>query len=490
MKESDYKDLDQFFNKRLNTDTPADDGWNVPPMSILENSLDAIEVPNIDRKKWILKLLIALVAIIIVTMIYFVSMEVRSINNQIEELKNEQALNSAIKKVESFSIHNSLGTQMNNSLKIEKSDTQIVQDQKLSTEILNSKQPNLKQYLEPQTLQEQKVIANIESQEQPSILSELISIKPANDNQGFSNNGKVHLRSEKSTQNLSIQYIQNSPSLLVRNEEVLSKSILGSTKEPQKDISILVQTGLTFNNYKMNSSSTDYSLSQIQQFNLGTLSSIGIKAQLSDKWSVRTSLNYAKWNNQSMFLQDIQYDKSKMNQSISGSYEYNDMIFVASPSSTLDNQMQFQFRSSDMGDGKPMLNKTIITESYQAIGFSLGIAYDVIKQSRLKLATYVGTSLRMIVVASQHLNTELYDGTDMMGNNYLDRDIKNQLNNMVFSASFGSQLSYGITPKLDLLLNLGYTRDISPINRKNNSQNLGQTYQSSLIFGTGIGYRL
>jgi hypothetical protein len=75
-----------------------------------------------------------------------------------------------------------------------------------------------------------------------------------------------------------------------------------------------------------------------------------------------------------------------------------------------------------------------------------------------------------------------------MGDNRTEYSIQNQLTNQVISGTIGSQVSYSLTSKINLLFNVDYSRDLSPINLRTSSTS--QTYQNRFFFGTGLAYKL
>jgi len=92
MNDNNQHNLDKFFKKRLTDNTPAENGWNVPPMSILDDALNAIEPEPTDRKPLIWKSLLAVGLIAISTMIYLVSVQVQSLNEELSTLKQQQSV--------------------------------------------------------------------------------------------------------------------------------------------------------------------------------------------------------------------------------------------------------------------------------------------------------------------------------------------------------------------------------------------------------------
>ena len=505
MNEHNQHNLDQFFKKRLKDDTPAENGWNVPPMSILDNALEAIEPEAIDRKPLIWKSLLGVGLLAVISMIYLVSVQVQSLNDELSTLKQQhstilasQPQEEVIIPSEPLNAETSNNTQTHlevNQKNTNNNDTAkyqgtIVNLEKTSKSSIASENgfviANVDQKIEAQ--ENNRLVRNFDSSQnnftspvtaiQPNKISSQLPIvtKPTN--------------TFKIEKQLPITLLPSQPSLLsYRGKELTMIEPATISEDSKREFSIYMLSGLALSNYQMIGAQPDeYSLSQYQNYRPGFQAEVGFTADLSDRWNVFTSIEYARWSNRSMFLQEVTYDESNMIIDPYGVRTYSDMIYVGSPSSVNQNFMEFQFRSEEMVDGAAMLNKTIIEDNYQSIGLSLGLSYDIIQQSRFSLSAYLGSTLRSTFSASQNLHTELYDGSLMMGDNRTEYSIQNQLTNQVISGTIGSQVSYSLTSKINLLFNVDYSRDLSPINLRTSSTS--QTYQNRFFFGTGLAYKL
>lgn len=507
MNEHNQHNLDQFFKKRLKDNTPADNGWNVPPMSILDNALEAIEPEITDRKPLILKSLLGLGLLALVVMIYLVSVQVQSLNDELSTLKQQhskiltsqpaekQAYSPITEVIDETTIDNKAVKVVNqrrasNNAKAKFQGTTEIQEGTTEPSIVKKSYAAAANTGKEVKIAENSTVVRFLDASRKGLTQRATAIHP---NQTISQLPIV----TKSTNTFNIEkllpitLLPSQPSLLsYRGKELSIQDPVTNSTNNEGQFSFYVLSGLSFSNYQMSGAeSLDYSLSQFQNYRPGFQTEVGFTAELSDRWNVFTSIEYAKWSNTSMFIQEVTYDEINMTIDQYGVRTYSDMIYVSTPSSTYQNFMEFQFRSDEMADGSAMLNKTIVDDKYQSIGLSLGLSYDIIQRSRFSLSALLGSTLRSTFTASQNLHTELYDGSLMMGDNHTEYSIQNQLTNQVVSATLGSQISYRLTSKIDLLINLDYSRDLSPINLQTASST-SQTYQNRFFFGTGLAYKL
>lgn len=508
---SSDRDIDQVFRKKLTDIVPADNGWNVPPDSILENALDAINSKPTPRRPWLMRAILASGVIGLIVAVGVVAFHIDSLNDEISKLKSQQTSTT----------EHIIAQNNSSSVEVNTADVVNIQSENLEVnQIVEEKANKVEPTIAAPSTEEYTVVNDNAATQSSIIQSTSVNVvkkettaAPAISSSDIDTPTHTSIISSQAPASQKNNYLGTSANnirpiaqatplnaieeiaLLTSSFPALNVDFDGNITQPsnhqelqiedkkKRNLSVYVLSGLTLNKYNADDQGqTD--LSGHDSFYSGSNSEIGLNIGLSKRLNLRTSVGYSKWKNESVFQSDYTYDVSKMVIDHYGVPVYTDAVTVTSPNVTTREQTEFLFESRDMEDGAQMRNITDITEDYQAVSLSLGLSYDIIQRSKFALSGYVGTTVRSLISASQEVNTRLFDGSVLMADEVNNYDIKDQLNKQAVSANLGTQLTYRLSPRFDLLLNADFGTDLtSQVNSDITSQ------RSSFFIGTGFGFR-
>jgi len=521
MSESNKNELDKLFQTRLSNDTPADNGWNVPPIDLFDNAMDALEPKEKDRKPLWLPFLFG--SLMIGGMIYmfvynhkmFDKLDTKIENLQSQTIeKNTQKVNEGNSPTfnninaeqqnlnEEAILTNDKGQQLfNHTLsKNTKNSQQNVVTPKLSSKVaspVNSNKQRTQVINYTDDLFEQSIFNN------NTVTGSFNSLPLLSSNENSAQNNAQAFSS--TAQNTIADF-----STVLLNKDItpiqsLGSDLLGETlafpllhnaadvldvqiSDKQNRFTPYLLMGTHLSSFTMSGENMENaSLTKYDQNCLGYQFGIGLMQQLSSKWSLDYGISYRNIINHSIYNDQTNYSKSNEYINDYGSLMYADEMTIVTPTGIYVDNMSMPVSEQEMQDGDVLENTTNTKQVFHTLNASLGINYAPIRVGNFALSLNTGASINRILNAQQDMDMEVsFKGKVMASDTYKIEPNFNG-NHMFYTGFIGFRLDYQVTDKIALMLDNRFERSLNSLNTIQ-SANAPSTILHSLNTGLKIGY--
>ena len=503
-------DLNKFFKSRLEDTTPADNGWNVPPMSILDDALDQLSVPPKRNKLLIPFIILGIIAFGLTAMMIFNSLKISKLNDKLESLTIVDNQSNLETEINGESDHRKImdaSTSMVETVSPIGSEAQrsLIEEEpsSKSKSVTNANQneqtPSHSQTTQKSRLDQSKVrFGNLVPTSQ--IFSEREVIKSVSKASSWTK--KSHLNQLINNENL---IISQPPILkgmsgfdLGKNHIVLQlndhlstvQSSLFATKKVKKNrnVSFLFSAGYLGSNVRMtNINPNSFTLTQYENLYPGVGINLGIGLQLGKKFQLRSTIGYESITNESLYQSDFHYDEENTVTTQSGELMHLSNSAVETPMGQFSDELALRFRESNIPNGEMLDQVTSITDDYQIIQLATVLSYEVLRIKKISLHTGFGLSGNYILNFDQSLDTKMLSNTSIMMEEKKITNLAPAVNRYFLSSSLNLGLDYAISPSTYLGIHSSYERGITSI-RKQDSKALPQSFLNSIGTELVLGY--
>ena len=492
MEERKHTELDKFFKSRLENTDPAENGWNLPPLSILDSALAQVPTPKSNKRKygilWILGA-IGVMGIIYLGISNLIS--INTINGELITLKNTTSLTNqnnyqlqtkTIDKSSAQSVELShakpkaqIATTTSDHLKSTSTDISMPKSSKRD---LSTKEQNSLRYTRLK-------IAKNQTSTSPTILENHKSNQPI-------------FEQSKSTitlDTLQVPQIIASLPLDTLSYEATDFSIVNAsvdlittTSQSNTKASVFLTGGILNSCLHMtNIDAAPFSLTKYDEFYQGYSVGMGARRALTTKISLSGTLSFNLINNKSLFEDEVSYNSAKEVEQLDGSMTYNSDVFMETPMASFNDMVSYRLLDNTITDGTLLQHKTDISEQYQLLQLTLSADYTIFSKDRISGTFSTGLSTNYILGIDQTMDSKVYQANDMLMNMSLSNDLTSEVNRVHLSGTINLGISYRLTDNIYLQLSGGYEKGITSV-RKYSNNSLPKTFISSLSSGLNVGY--
>ena len=227
-----------------------------------------------------------------------------------------------------------------------------------------------------------------------------------------------------------------------------------------------------------------FTLTEYDSRSVGYFGGVGLRQQLSKKWSLAVDLRYSRMYNSSVFEEDHQYNLANEIVDVQGNKVYNTNIVVVSPTTQFDFDMKLNVEGS-ISDNEMLHHTTSINQTYEIIGLNIQPVYNLINKGRFAFEILGGIEGDYILSFYQDMNLKMEYGDKIMIRESMKLDDANELNRLFLGASAGANIQYRWTERLSSGLTLSGMSGLTSI--KNTSDGV-YTYISDIRVGFKTSY--
>ena len=497
---SNIDPLEELMRSRLLDEKPADNRWNVPPDSVFEDAMNAIDADKKDRKKpFFIILLAAVILTVIGLLTYRMNQRITHLNSEFNELKN-QSFDNNVKSEDKLIINSSkvipLDKKQDSSEQVKtssaKSTNYAINSRKINYSLVNrSNSPLLSnsQFLSSNILpanQSEKIIPN-------SIASS--NFRNEKNSASLINN-PVNGQSKQLTINLlatkQLSLISNSP-LIILQEEL--KSLLHPIKKHEKEnelspFSLFSFAGANISSIHMkNMSESSFSLSGYEKYRIGYQLGIGLEYLLNDKWALNSSLSYTAAKNRSEYKADYKYDQSNEFTNSLGEIIYLDKMVIESPMHHMTETVTFKTSNSGPVHDDMMETKVAFEETLHFASLDIGLDYTFYETDRIKLNTGLGIRGQYLLKMNEDMDMQLYHDNHMMMEKSTSHNSMDQMNRALIAPFGRIGIDYNINDRNTIRMTGNYYHPLRSI-RHADIELDPTTYLKSIEFSVLFKHRL
>lgn len=488
MEENKHTELDKFFKSRLESTAQSENGWNIPPLSILDQALEQVPAPAKPRRRIGFFWIFGLAALLgISTLCICNAIKINAINSEISSIKNNQTSKADIA---SSSLDNKDTTPVSviNKIQIEEVTQEVSSSNNIATlnNSNNLKQTEAKSFIPTTTPSKERNNTKPGKQVQ---LNKAASI----------NTVSVPSQSKVTPTARQRDILQSPQEIIAIYSDTLAYEALGVDISLDSIIitehitnktsaSVFITGGLLNSCLHMtNIDAGPFSLTKYDEFYPGYYFGIGAYKPINNSLNLYGTISFNQITNQSLFENDITYNNANAIQHTDGSMLYQSEFYMETPMASFNDNVAFRLLDNQIVNGETLNNKTNISETYQILTFTIGVDYELFQSKKLSGLFSTGLSSNYIIGIDQTMDSKIYRQDAMMMDKTLAVDLTSTVNRLHLSGRLNLGLQYDLTDKVYLQLNGGYEKGLTSV-RKHSLTSLPKTYISSFSSGISLGY--
>ncbi len=488
MDERKYTELDKIFQSRLGRNNQQALEWNTPSDDILESALDLIDLseerPKSNRLVMFLSLLVVLLIGIASYNIYSVKvlqdkLGEMSVDPMVSELDESPVLEK--KKIVNDNQKNDVPLPMS-SKQMQKDVTSIASSEKINEEVKVNK------------------IAHTPVKTDNTILSTYFNNTSSSLNlpAGKSEDDEAIVNTLPSADAVSeLMNLASVPTIhpeLVWTEEAetemtLIPSVLNTAKEKSLNTpEMYLRLGSRFSSFRMsNVDPNSTALVNYDRKKFGPEYGLGLKQYLGERFSIDYSLSYSRLNNESLYRDQMIFDKDGAVENAEGEMVYDMPVQAESPTGIYATNFNFLLDELNLNDGSMLDNKTNINQVYDVISVSIKPGFDIVQSEKLKIGINAGVETNIIFGFCQELDMKIYHGSEMLKNAAMEDHSMDYLNNFLFGVVGEFSADYQWNSSWSSSLRIGSMRSINSLRKVSDSNSPG-TYLEDVRVALTTGF--
>ncbi len=491
MEHHNDNNLNEFFKSRLEDSTPADNGWNVPPLSVLDAALDQIPHPPKRNKLLIPLIIIGLITLGLAILTIQNAVEISSLSEKIDtlsiEVTNHQAHINDLASIQESKLSSAAQIP---ALSLNETETMVSQDQSIDVDNQITQTPltaRVPQYVNNQSVNKIQQVPV----ERKQLIGSLIPTPPTH-------NGSEDVRhsppitqaaaalpvltddtSNPKRQLLGLSPIlanqasvlsqQSSPAIDLRQQvsPILSKE----TQNTRQPMSLLLTGSHLSSDIRMtNIDVNNTTLTQYDDFYPGVGFSVGVSVPLNKTLSINTSIGYSRLNNRSRYESDFIYYENNTIQTGMGNLMHLSNPTVETPMMDYSDEIVLRVNDNQITNGEMLDHVTEISDTYQVVQLSTGISAEILRYKKLSVHTGIGLTGNYILNISQALDTKMLSNSNVMMEEITNLNLTQNINRKYLSGSLSLGLQYDLTQAMYLRFNSRYEKGITSLRIQRSSE--------------------
>lgn len=486
MLDKDHNKLDDLFRGKLRNDAAASNKWNVPPSTILDNALSAIEVDEPEKKRrWPVIFLFGIGLTMFMSIGYLFHQNqtmMKELDEKIEIINKAQQQNQASSPVES----NRDKVIANAATIPSVDDSQKIGNNNSKITTSNTKSKATKKVVAPNVAAESHVgakrsliassgnfgnvnkstlssVANSESKN--SVFTNRISNRETPVVIKNNNTASTTSSLPSNSSNDAVVAIYGIPTLNLLLEEDFQdalpfsfverteKATYSTEKEGSKFSPFLLVGGQKPFFESMNNSVAGQ-MSNVRSH--GVQVGFGTTYKLSKRWSLETSFAYERFSVNSTFEGEMVYDENQEFTDANGNKFYNMDINGSTPTHSTLQRLIIPVDAGLMQDGDVMLANTKTSSKFNIYRLQLGTRYLVGQFGKFDLYANGGLGANWTSSIHDEMDLEIMnEGTMMMKTT---KSAEKVMNGFFASAYLGGQLNYRLSDQFHIGLNANFNK--------------------------------
>lgn len=495
--------LEELMRSRLLDDKPADSSWNVPPDSVFEDAMKAIDAEKNDRRKPFFIIFLASILIIAIGLLtYRLNQRITHLNTEFNELKSqaigteENIQNQQTKSITSGSISNE-GTSQNTSNTEEVSTLQTK-----STNNTSTKNIRYKNNSNISTYNSSSLFINPPSSK---ILEDNVKQK----NNLFAGNTSIIEKEKKNVSpiekslnrlNLVINKLATKQFLILSDHKIIDlpeemSSLLHPIKKLAKErdnspISLFGFAGANFSSIHMtNMSDSKFSLTGYEEYCLGYQFGFGAEYQLKSRWSLNGNLSYTVAKNRSVYESDYKYDQNNEYTNNVGEVIYQDDIIIESPMHAMTENVSFKNSSSGPVHEEMMQTKVAFDQILHFANLNLGIDYTIHESDKTRISAGLGLRGQYLLSMKEDMDMQMYHDSHMMMEKTASHNSLENMNRALLAPYGKIGFDYKLNDRNSIKLTGNYYHPLTSI-RQTDSEVDPSTYLKNIEFSVLFKHRI
>lgn len=426
--------LEELMRSRLLDGKPANNSWNVPPDSVFEDAMNAIDAEKKDRRKPFFFILFVFAIILAISLLtYRLNQKITHLNTEFNELKSQSVTNelSPEKNFANDAISGNISNEKNNESLSKTKDLTPIQSNSLNSASPNNSKKNIK----PNRSNTSRIInasptknftfplklqSSITNGENNLFNTRTSIIENKEQNSSFGDNSLNKLDQDQTINSLATKHflIRSNLQLISLPEEM--SELLHAVKMPEKEskkssFSLFAFAGANISSIDMkNMSETSFSLTGYEEYCVGYQLGIGSAYQLNNKWALNSNLSYTTAKNRSDYLADYKYDQGKEYTNNLGEVLYVDNMVIESPMHPMTETVSFKTTSSGPVHGDMMQTKVAFDQILHLVNLGIGVDYTIHETDKTKITSGLGIRGQYLVSMKENVDMQLYHGAHMM----------------------------------------------------------------------------
>jgi len=481
-------DFTNKFKSRFDMDNLGEEGWSIPPDSVFENALKAIDEQKRSSKRflWFLLLLPLLGGLVFIGTYYS--------NDQDLTLENENLIISQLTEAKVQNDQSYKGLNKEIEPKLKKADLKYdISNINTSIEIpeVNSASKTIVRNPSTHLLKTQRA----HSTSSPVVTEKILFKK---DQVVSKKEIPVHAKNSKKVLNKSklnaVEFLEavQINDFLIENRELdfvfaESKNKKTSRSEDSK-FSIIVALKNNLSSFSMEPTDlgSDASLIYYDKNYYGLGLDLSIAYAINKNFSVLANSSFAQINNESQLDQSLYYSKSNEFLDSEGNSYYQSDMDLITPLGSRNSAFDFHVDPEHTTENELISAKTSINQQLQVLNFGLSGRYQWTVGQKFETYLASGLSLNYIFDLENNMETEIVMDKKPMGHFSESSKDMGSLRKTYFNYTVESGILWPISSKTKLIFSLQYKHSLQSL-RKANLDNIQLNVEQ---FELGIGTQI
>ncbi len=490
MKENKYDELDKLFRSKLKNETPAENGWNLPPMSVLDEALAQIPEEKEERRPVFWWLFGAGALLVVSAFVLYNFSRIDRLEDSINSQNSISETNQQMVVTE----ENDISTKENIEETIPNETIETKEDvfsSKSTRSVTTNSIKSINKSFKSKTLapnRSKDVQSSAHSNSSPvKLKNSFISDAIVSNSPSVVGNNEKEEINVQALSHLSLHMFNTN---YERAEVVLKTEKSTYNKEQVSDLtsSLYLFAGANFSSLAMSnveampSSLVDYDKRYLA-YQLG----FGWSLPMTDRLSLNLESSYQRLMNKSVYKSLMDYNSSNEVVGMDGMTYYDATMDIQSPMGSYLADFRFAVDDVAMTDDDVMDNKTKLTQIFHVVNLSAALEYKILSLGNIDINLNGGFGANYLYALNQEMDAAIYFGQKtLMSEKYETTDVPEK-NNLFFTAFANVSADYHWTDKWSTGLYLGYERGLTSMRSKSQDTD-PSTYLNTLRAGMNFKY--